>query len=79
MYLLNTPYVYSDETEFTLLDDTTIRWHLTQQRSGTAAKGTVMWYYDIDITDISNPFVKSTRLEFAQGTNSFYINLTKVS
>jgi hypothetical protein len=79
MYLLNTPYVYSDETEFTLLDDTTIRWHLTQQRSGNAAKGTVMWYYDIDITDASNPFVKSVRLEFAQGTNSFYINLTKAS
>jgi hypothetical protein len=77
MYLVNTPNVYSDQTEFDLLDDTTIRWYLTSQRSGQVASGNIMVYYDIDITDQSAPYVKAAKLEFVQGSYSFSINLTK--
>lgn len=79
MYLVNTPNVYSDQTEFDLVDDTTIRWYLTGQRPDEVTSGNVMIYYDIDITNVNAPYVKSGRLEFVQGEYSFYINLTKAS
>lgn len=79
MYLINTPNVYADQTEFDLLDDTTIRWYLTSQRPDSIASGNVMAYYDIDISNVSNPYVKAARLEFVQGSYSFYINLTKAN
>ena len=79
MYLINTPNVYSDQTEFNLLDDTTIRWYWTSQRPEEVTSGNVMVYYDIDISDLTNPYVKAARLEFVQGSYSFYINLTKAN
>jgi len=73
---LTTPNVYNDEMEFILLDNTTIRFYLTSQRPDSYTNGRYMEYYDIDITDLANPVLKSSYSKFIQGSASYESTMT---
>lgn len=62
----NIPNTFADGMEFVLLDTTTIRWYLTNQREDTVINNKIMSYYDIDITDINNPVLKKHEIKLNQ-------------
>jgi hypothetical protein len=69
--IFNTPNVFHDKIEFLLLDDKTIRFYLTTQRPDSYTAGRFLQYYDIDITDLSKPMLKSSYTKFSQGQTTF--------
>lgn len=71
--------VTADETEFILLNDTTIRWFLTKQRPTAVSNTSWMAYYDIDITDISNPFLSAVSVEIKNDPYNLVIKLNKIN
>lgn len=70
--------VLADETEFVLLNNATIRWHLTGQRPGNLGNANVMAYYDIDIANVAKPILKSANIEVRNDPNLLQINWTKI-
>ena len=74
--IFNTPNVFHDKMEFLLLDDKTIRFYLTSQRLDSYTSGRFLQYYDIDITDLSKPMLKSSYTKFSQGKTTFESSMT---
>lgn len=70
--------VLADETEFVLLNDTTIRWYLTAQRPDNLGNANIMAYYDIDIANVAKPILKSANFEVRNDPNLLQINWTKI-
>jgi hypothetical protein len=70
--------VLADETEFVLLNDTTVRWYLTSQRADNIGNANFMAYYDIDIANVAKPFLKSANFEVRNDPNRLQINWTKI-
>ena len=74
--IFDTPNVFHDKLEFSLLDDHTIRFYLTTQRPDSYTAGRFLQYYDIDITDLSKPVLKSSYTKFIQGQTTFESSMT---
>ena len=77
--IVGVPNVYNDEASFDLINDTTIRFYMTDQRIDDHKSGKILSYYDIDITDIANPVTKFSYFKYIQNKHTFEIKLTYVS
>jgi hypothetical protein len=77
--IVGVPNVYNDEASFELINDTTIRFYMTDQRPGAHRNGKILSYYDIDITEVLNPVTKYSYFKYLQNRHAFEFTLTYVS
>jgi hypothetical protein len=70
----------ADEMYFELLNDTTVRWYLTNQHTANSVEnGKMLNYYDIDITDPTNPILTKMSVEIKLNSVNLKLDLTKIA
>ena len=70
----------ADDMYFELVDANTVRWYLTNQHTkDSVMNGKLLNYYDIDITDPTNPILTAMSLEIKLKSVNLKLDLTKIS